>query len=89
MSNNVAVTEDINIADSIGHFHIGTANVPVQGNYITLVLREGRPFDMVLSTTIADALAAHDKFVTAANVFNEMLQPIIDSLNASGNGLKR
>ena len=78
----ITLTEDINKSDSIGHFHIGTANVPVQGNYITLVLRCGRPFDMVLSTTVADALAAHERFCASAEVFNQVMQPLLDAVES-------
>lgn len=66
----IAATEDVNVSDKFGTMLVGTANVPAQGKYLTLVLRGGVPFDMALSDTIEEAMKAHDSFCLAAATFD-------------------
>lgn len=63
-------TETVNVSNTFGSMLVGTANVPAQGKYITLVLRGGLPFDMALSDTIEEAMTAHDQFCLAAATFD-------------------
>lgn len=62
----LTATETLNVSNKYGTMLVGTANVPAQGKYLTLVLRGGVPFDMALSDTIEDAMTAHDQFCLAA-----------------------
>lgn len=69
-STTIAATEDVNVSHKFGTMLVGTANVPAQGKYLTLVLRGGVPFDMALSDTIEEAMKAHDQFCLAASTFD-------------------
>ena len=74
----VKPTETLNLSNQYGDMIVGTANVPAKGMYLTIVLRNQMPFDMALSETVEDALAAHKEFCTAAELFGSLLATIND-----------
>lgn len=77
---NIPVTETVNVSNTFGTMLVGTANVPAQGKYLTLVLRSNLPFDMALSDTIEEAMENHNQFCRAAAAFQQ-LDELINQLN--------
>lgn len=73
-------TQNLSVNDQVGSMVIGTANIPAQGNYLTIVLRGGVPFDMGVSLTVEEALETHAKFVDAAT----LLCALMDELAQEG-----
>lgn len=69
-------TETLNISHKVGSMTVGTANVPARGQYLTIVLRGGVPFDMAVSESIEAAMEAHEKFCAAASLFGPLLEAI-------------
>jgi uncharacterized protein with von Willebrand factor type A (vWA) domain len=71
--NSVKPTETMNFSERVGSFTIGTANVPAKGQYLTLVLRDGVPFDLNVAESVEDAIAAHEKFMLVAAMYSAMM----------------
>lgn len=69
-------TETLNVSHKFGAMTVGTANVPAQGKYLTIVLKGGVPFDMAVSESIEEAVQAHDKFCAAAALFGPVFEAI-------------
>lgn len=71
--NDTKNAQTVNVSDRVGDFIIGTANVQARDVYLTLVLRNGLPFDMSVSETAEQAIQEHDAMFLAASIITEAL----------------
>ena len=70
--------DTLNKMNKVGNFAVMSADVPVQGVYLTLALKDGMPFDMKISKTVEEALKAHDGFLVAAEIMTALIPEMGD-----------
>ena len=63
----------LEILDEVDNMTIQSAWVPTQDLFLTLVLRDGRPFDLAVSKTHEEAIRIHEDCVECAKLIGPLL----------------
>ena len=53
-------------------FSIATTSVPAANRYLTIVMRDGLPFDFATAETLDKAQETHEAFLFAAMLYNSI-----------------